>query len=48
MNANISGTVTTCSCSSVEIFVLSLSLSGSLILDTKSYCFHELRKFGEF
>ena len=48
MNANISGIVTTCSCSSVEIFVLPLSLSGSLILDTKSYCFHELCKFGEF
>ena len=48
MNANTSGTVTAYSCRSVKIFVLPLSLSGSLILDTKSYCFHELRKFGEF
>ena len=48
MNAITSGPITPCSCRSVEIFVLPLSLSGSLILDTKFYCFHELRKFGEF
>ena len=48
MNANTSGIVTACNYRSVEIFVLPLSLSGSLILDTKSYCFHELCKFGEF
>ena len=48
MNANTSGTVTTCSCRCVEISMLPFSLSGSLILDAKSYCFHELRKFGKF
>ena len=36
MTANTSGTVIACSCRSVEISVLPLSLSGSLILDIKS------------
>ena len=47
MSANTSGTIIAYSCRIVEIFLLPLSLSSSMISGTKFYCFHELHKFGE-